>query len=721
MQMCATEPFFFSFPNRKENRKWGAACYLSRWVTFTLVGMTETELLQRFRNERSEEAFAELVQRYADLVYSVARRRLSNASLAEEVAQLVFIRLAKAPPKVTNHSELVGWLHRATLNVAIDTWRSEARRRTREEQAMAMEPKTTATNTNVVWEEIAPKVDEAMNQLKDGDRQVLLLRFFGRKTMRDVGVALGISEDAAKMRVSRAIERLRHQLGAGATCTAAVLDVMLAKNGVSAAPASLSAGLTKLRIPMAINAVEAGPAMGVFKAKLVAGLVLLGLVIWYALTHFGQGAAQEPREVVQTQPSIEPVSSASKEQPQWSVAKTAAMLPGKAGKTVFHVLESGTGSRLVGARVHFAFFGPGGEGEGHDTLTDANGDAVIAEPDNPAFTRGPNVFLSTEGHVPKSVNFYSVRLPAEYTIELDPAMVVGGIVVDEEGQPVPDVQIMVQTAGNRPGQRENIDFQTCPVTNHEDGTWTCSYIPRDCTNELHLILKKPGFAVTFPIVPMQQVDRLKLMLVINRGFTITGQVTDSSGQPIRDAEINTLDGIQAARQAAITDEKGCFSLAGVVGDPERGVSFRLPPVETNGFGAIVIRAAVFEGPLHSSLAVQARGYASQTATIDLTNLTNVIKLELIQGKILRGIVRDEGGHPIINAVVRTDFDFKNQRDNAFKWSTHTDENGRFEWDSAPVQEICYWFEADGYKAARGVRLTADDSEHSITLQQRSGK
>jgi len=102
--------------------------------------MNETELLRAFRKDRSEEAFAELVRRYAALVYSVANRRLANAALAEDVTQIVFIRFAKTPPNVQTHGELAAWLHRTTLNVAIDTWRSETRRRNREQQAVVMEP-----------------------------------------------------------------------------------------------------------------------------------------------------------------------------------------------------------------------------------------------------------------------------------------------------------------------------------------------------------------------------------------------------------------------------------------------------------------------------------------------------------------------------------------------------------------------------------------------------
>src|SRR5689334_14208167 len=100
--------------------------------------MNGCELLDEFRERRSETAFAELVRRYADLVFSVAKRRLNGDSLAEEVAQLVFMRLAKGPPKLSSEAALLVWLHRTSVHVAIDLWRSESRRRAREEKAVAM-------------------------------------------------------------------------------------------------------------------------------------------------------------------------------------------------------------------------------------------------------------------------------------------------------------------------------------------------------------------------------------------------------------------------------------------------------------------------------------------------------------------------------------------------------------------------------------------------------
>ena len=211
-----------------------------------MVKMNGTDLLTAYRRSRSEGAFTELVRRYTNLVYSVAHRRLADASLAEEVTQAVFLRLAQSAPKVSGDAALVGWLHRTTVHVAIDVWRSETRRRTREQHAAAMEP--TSSEDARLWSEMAPQLDEALNQLRDEDREAVLLRFFAQKRMREVGQSLGVSEDAAKMRVSRAIDRLRAQLALrGVTCTVAVLAGFMAERSIEAAPGHLLPRLVALK------------------------------------------------------------------------------------------------------------------------------------------------------------------------------------------------------------------------------------------------------------------------------------------------------------------------------------------------------------------------------------------------------------------------------------------------------------------------------------------
>ena len=208
--------------------------------------MNGTDLLAEFRATRAEGAFSELVRRYTNLVYSVARRRVGDATLAQEVTQIVFIRLSKTPPRLDSEIQLAAWLHRTTVHVSVDLWRSETRRRAREQHAVAMQ---TDRTEECAWNEMTPVLDEALDELTEADRQIILLRFFEQKTMADLGRAFGVTEEAAKMRVSRALERLRTQLGSlGVTCSAALLGTLLFERSVEAAPQALAPALAAIRI-----------------------------------------------------------------------------------------------------------------------------------------------------------------------------------------------------------------------------------------------------------------------------------------------------------------------------------------------------------------------------------------------------------------------------------------------------------------------------------------
>lgn len=138
--------------------------------------MNGTELLAEFRDNRSETAFGELVRRYTNLVYSVAKRRLGNDSLAQETTQLVFIRLAKTVPKLQGDNELAAWLHRTTVHISIDLWRSESRRRAREANAAVMhaEPDEAVAWNNRGWPSVWIIDSRCIIRHRDGyDRQVV--------------------------------------------------------------------------------------------------------------------------------------------------------------------------------------------------------------------------------------------------------------------------------------------------------------------------------------------------------------------------------------------------------------------------------------------------------------------------------------------------------------------------------------------------------------------
>src|SRR5258706_1626436 len=198
---------------------------------------TDLELLACYARQHSEDAFAEIVRRHLDLVHSAALRQVRSPQLAEEVAQAVFINLARHADRLAPDTILAAWLYQVTRREAIDVVRREARRQLREQIATEMHAMNATAND---WTNIEPLLDEAMHALDETDRAAVLLRYFENKSLREVGQSLGATDDAAQKRVSRAVERLREFFAKrGVTVGAGGLVVVLSANAVQAAPVGL--------------------------------------------------------------------------------------------------------------------------------------------------------------------------------------------------------------------------------------------------------------------------------------------------------------------------------------------------------------------------------------------------------------------------------------------------------------------------------------------------
>jgi RNA polymerase sigma factor (sigma-70 family) len=251
--------------------------------------MSGTELLQQYAREGSEEAFAALVSQFAGLVYSTAFRRLQNAASAQDVAQEVFASLAVQPPAVARDEQLIGWLHRATVRASIDHWRKESRRQLREE-SFDMPDDSGLENQ---WKELEPLVDEAIDELKDAERELIFLRFHQSKSFRDISEILAVTEDAAKMRLGRTLDKVRGKLAArGIVTTTLALAAFLGSQAASAAPHSVIIHLLATKLgakPVLANvtansAVKSVMIMSKMKLAVMIGvglLVLGGLGVFY--------------------------------------------------------------------------------------------------------------------------------------------------------------------------------------------------------------------------------------------------------------------------------------------------------------------------------------------------------------------------------------------------------------------------------------------------------
>ena len=201
--------------------------------------MNDRELLQRYAACRCETAFTDLAKRYVDFVYSAALRQVSgDAHLAQDVTQSVFIDLARKAASISERTVLTGWLYTSARYAAAKAVRSDQRWHAREQEANPMQELSHESNPDPAWDQLRPVLDAAMHELNERDRNAVLIRYFEGRQLAQVGEKLGLSEDAARKRVGRALDKLRGLLAKrGVTSTATALAALLSGQTVTAAPA----------------------------------------------------------------------------------------------------------------------------------------------------------------------------------------------------------------------------------------------------------------------------------------------------------------------------------------------------------------------------------------------------------------------------------------------------------------------------------------------------
>jgi RNA polymerase sigma factor (sigma-70 family) len=205
----------------------------------------DSELLRRYARERSESAFAELVQRKAGLVYSAALRQVGgNAALAHDVSQSVFIDLARKAEHLAGRPVLASWLYTSTRFAALKALRSNQRRQIREQEALTMQDIERESMNEANWEQLRPLLDAEICDLPEQDRSAVLMRYFEGQPFAAMGARLGIGESSARMRAERALDKLRAGLARkGITSTAAALGLVLSTKAIAAPPVGLAATL----------------------------------------------------------------------------------------------------------------------------------------------------------------------------------------------------------------------------------------------------------------------------------------------------------------------------------------------------------------------------------------------------------------------------------------------------------------------------------------------
>jgi RNA polymerase sigma factor (sigma-70 family) len=266
------------------------SCPLSRMTVHLQAdeAMDDARLLLDFTATGSQSAFALIVRRHVDLVYACAQRHVHDAQLAEDITQAVFLLLARKAHSLRHEAVLAAWLLRATRYASLDAIKLRQRRRKHEMEAAEMirstDPERCAA-TDAARAELLGMLDAAMTRLGEADRRVLVLRFYEKRTFPEIGDALGTTEESARKRVQRSIERLRAVFtrGGSLVATGGMIAIVTAALGdcANAAPAGLA---TKASMSAASSGFAVNVAVAVARRMMFAQLKIVAFATCAGVT-----------------------------------------------------------------------------------------------------------------------------------------------------------------------------------------------------------------------------------------------------------------------------------------------------------------------------------------------------------------------------------------------------------------------------------------------------
>ncbi|HEY2081984.1 MAG TPA: sigma-70 family RNA polymerase sigma factor, partial [Verrucomicrobiae bacterium] len=656
---------------------------------------TDNQLLAEYVNQGSERAFRELVQRHINMVHSAALREADgNAALAEDITQEVFTKLARRADKLSSHPALAGWLYTCVRQMTANIRRSEHRRQRREQETFLMNELLGPNQNDELWQQVRPVLDDVMHELDHEDRTAVVLRFFEGLSLKEVGVALGLTENAARMRVERSLEKLHTRLSRrGINSTAATLAAVLVAGTIFSASSTFASTVAAGAMASAASshaaAFSAAKFLSALKMKtLVIGsaMVLVSAIILWK--HFQPDSkSADPKISTQSAAPAAASSTANNAIPNDSVVADAKPTNTvAASQMALQLVDAETAEPLPAAKLYLFYMLNDGGGKVVHSVTDANGRLGVDLPRAPY--RALNMFVTADGHVPMVTTFGLRRaMPSEYTMKIERGVSIGGIVVDGAGQPVPNAKVGFDGPGNDSSLAENIQFgPDTTVTTDANGQWSCDMIPKEY-DQISVRAKDEEHAETNITVHPAAADANKLVITLPPGFSVKGIVADSSGNPIAGAKVRQVKLNEEGERSTTSDTSGTFEFK-----------------------------AMAAGEL--MLAVQADGFAPGVQTLEVSSNVDALKFQLGPGQLLRGFIVDEQGNPVTNAFVET----TRRGIDKIRWSANADTNGRFEWNSAPTEPLLYSVLAEGFNRAYAQTLHADGSEQVIKLtREQPGK
>ncbi|MBL9173939.1 MAG: sigma-70 family RNA polymerase sigma factor [Verrucomicrobiales bacterium] len=671
---------------------------------------TDSQLLNRYAGDRSEDAFSELVRRHLDLVYSAALRQVDgDNAAAADVAQAVFTDLARKAGHLTSHTSLTGWLYTSTRFLAANARRSEERRRLREQQALAMNTLSPAPEGEPDWDRLRPVLDDSLAALSEQDREAVLWRYFERRSHAEIGTRLGISENAARMRVERALEKLRtHLTQSGIPSTSTALGLVLSRQAVLAAPAGLSDRISK-------NAVTQAGVVGRIPASLgrrwlvpaVLGVLILSLgSLWIPVSRSlfssaprgpvaqGDGLSAPGRGAGLS--TANGASSASPGTPDSGNAAAAAGdstdgEPGARTLTLL-VLAADSGSPLpnIGVSGHSS---GGAHGFRKEFITLRDGTCRIPYTDTDAELE---LVTHADGYADTRMVWNPQRgetIPARYTVRLGRPVTLGGRVLDSEGRPVSGARVGFNHeedpgAAQRP---ESHEFFWIETRTGEDGRWEIRRIAEDMLRRLYGSAHHPDHVDSPLLFVGRDASAEKALragthvFTLGRAVGVSGVVVDANDQPVSGAKVAVGRVGDSARREGTSDEQGAFSIQGLA-------------------------------PGRTLISAQASGFAATTEPLELSAATPPVRLVLRSGAELRLRVVDRTGTPVAGAYAWLNtFSPTGEPSAQAEVDLRSDAEGRVVWTEAPDTTLEFDVYAKGFMRVNGYPVRPDGKEHVVTL------
>ncbi|HEU5123710.1 MAG TPA: sigma-70 family RNA polymerase sigma factor, partial [Verrucomicrobiae bacterium] len=668
------------------------------------MNTTDGDLLRRYVRDHSEAAFEELTRRHLGLVYSAALRQVNhNTHLAEDVTQLVFTDLARKAARLLRHTSLTGWLYTSTRYAAASVRRTESRRSVREQEACAMQ-KLQLTEPQLDWTRISPLLDEAMHSLSEADREAVLLRHFEQRSYSEIGDHFGIGENAARMRVDRALDKLQAALARqGITSTALALAGVLSANAVGTFPATLISSISRNALATATGGIFA--AFSSFFSSWIVKSAAVILMATIGLTIFK--AAQPKPNLISKEVAVGGVFEEQK--PTASILNAASTTNGGALVAVRVIEMSGqalhlkivatdSGKPVPNVPMDMRVWANGKFNGAKHPVSDRFGNCLISYPPNVTrleITTRIDDFADTQLlWTPQNGDL----VPTNYLLRLDRPVAIGGHVVDADGNPVAGAKVGWNHEDD-PGSvklPQSHEFGWIEVSTDSNGRWRINRIAEDMLWRIYGSARETNHVDSKMIWPARNASDLKqlreqtFLFHLGRPITVHGVVVDDDDAPVVGANILVGGVAESGRRESISEMDGSFTVRGCK-------------------------------PGKQTITAEADGYAVTSMKAVLSDTSGPICLKLQRGKLLRLRVVDRNDLPLRKASVWLNtFENGSIEKNRptipqVEFEGKTDAEGRLVWSNAPDAELNFDVSAAKHTRVYGVKMRPDAEEHIVRL------